>query len=37
MRTNLIDDLDVFGVWTDDYQAFIEKRGERVLAELQSS
>ncbi len=36
MRTNLIDDLDVFGVWTDDYQAFIEKRGERVLAELQS-
>lgn len=36
METHLIGDLDAFGVWTDDYMAFIEKRGERVLAELQS-
>ncbi|MCX6029859.1 MAG: DUF262 domain-containing protein [Chloroflexi bacterium] len=34
MRTHLIDDLDEFGVWTDDYPRFIEMRGQGVLAEL---
>lgn len=36
MRTHLIDDLDAFGVWTDDYSRFIERRGERVLMELRN-
>lgn len=35
MKTHLIDDLDEFGVWADDYLEFIEKRGNRVLTELQ--
>ena len=35
MKTHLIDDMDAFGIWTDDYPTFIEKRGERVLAELE--
>jgi hypothetical protein len=34
MMTHLIDDLDDFGVWDDDYDRFIEKRGQRVLEEL---
>jgi hypothetical protein len=34
MRTHLIRDLDTFGVWTDDYNSFIENRGKWVLAEL---
>ena len=34
MKSHLIDDLDSFGVWTDDFSAFLEQRGERVLAEL---
>jgi hypothetical protein len=36
MKTHLIDDLDGFGVWGDDYDAFLAKRGERVKAELES-
>jgi hypothetical protein len=36
MQTHLIDDLELFGVWNDDYSTFIGKRGERVLSELQS-
>ncbi len=36
MKTHLIDDLDAYGVWDDDYAAFIEHRGRRVLAELES-
>jgi hypothetical protein len=36
MRTHLIDDLDAYGVWDDDYAAFIEHRGRRVLEELES-
>jgi hypothetical protein len=34
MQTHLIDDLDAFGVWADDYRTFVEERGKRVLAEL---
>ena len=34
MKTHLIDDLDAYGIWDDDYEAFIEHRGQRVLEEL---
>lgn len=36
MNTHLIDDLDEFGVWTDDYDTFLTKRGERVAYEMNS-
>jgi hypothetical protein len=36
MKTHLIDDLDTFGVWKDDYAAFVEQRGRRVLEELEN-
>lgn len=36
MKTHLIDDLDEFGVWQNDYLKFIEKRGQEVLSEFQS-
>ena len=35
MRTHLIYDLGTFGVWNNDYDAFIEKRGKRILGELE--
>ena len=35
MKTHLIDDMDAYGIWKDDYERFIQQRGERVLAELQ--
>ncbi len=35
MKSHLIDDLDSYGVWHDDYEKFIQKRGGRVLKELQ--
>ena len=34
MKTHLIDDLDAYGIWNDDYETFIERRGGRVLEEL---
>lgn len=34
METHLIDDLEAYGVWNDDYERFIECRGQRVLTEL---
>ena len=34
MKSHLINDLDAFGVWTDDYKTFIEKRGKQVLKEI---
>lgn len=34
MKTHLIDDMDEFGIWSDDYLAFIEKRGRHVVQEL---
>ena len=34
MKTHLIDDLDAYGIWNDDYETFIKRRGERVLEEL---
>ncbi len=36
MKTHLIDDLDAYGVWDDNYSAFIEHRGHLVLEELES-
>ncbi len=35
MKSHLIDDLEGFGVWDNDYERFIEMRGRRVLEELQ--
>jgi hypothetical protein len=34
MATHLIDDLDEFGVWENDYERFLELRGQRVIEEL---
>ena len=34
MKTHFIDDMDASGVWTDDYEAFLTQRGNRILAEL---
>ena len=34
MKTHLIDDLDTYGIWDNDYETFINRRGERVLKEL---
>jgi len=36
MKTHLILDLDDFGVWTDDYETFIQERAKAVSTELQS-
>lgn len=36
MKTHLIDDMDDYGIWQDDYPRFIQRRGERVLAELRN-
>lgn len=35
MKTHLIDDLQAFGIWTDDYEAFITKRAKKILAALE--
>ena len=34
MSTHLIKDLKDFGVWKDDYDKFIEKRGNLIFSEL---
>ncbi|WP_257168749.1 DUF262 domain-containing protein [Bradyrhizobium sp. SRS-191] len=34
MKTHLINDLDAFGVWSDDYSEFIRRRAEFVSGEL---
>jgi len=34
MRSHLIDDLDAYGIWNNDYEAFLEARGKRVLEEI---
>lgn len=36
MKTHLIEDLETFGVWNDDYATFVEQRGRIVLEELES-
>ena len=34
MKTHLIDDIDEYGIWNDDYNKFIEKRGRKVIDEI---
>lgn len=34
MKTHLIDDMEKYGIWNDDYEAFIENRGMRVVEEI---
>jgi len=34
VKTHLISDLDEFGVWNDDYERFLNKRGEKIVNEL---
>ncbi len=34
LRTHLIDDAEDYGIWSDDYQAFIDSRGDRVVTEI---
>jgi hypothetical protein len=36
MKSHLIDDLDRYGIWRNDYDAFLNERGQRVLEELNS-
>jgi len=36
MKLHLIDDLDGFGVWTDDYDSFLKNRAERVSKEIEN-
>ena len=35
MKTHLIDDLDNFGIWINDYQRFIDKRARRISEEIE--
>jgi len=35
MRTHLIDDIEAFGIWNDDYDTFFQKRAEIVSKELE--
>ena len=35
MKTHLIDELDEFGVWEDDYDKFIKMRGKKVSEEIE--
>ncbi|OIJ09310.1 hypothetical protein BKP35_16700 [Anaerobacillus arseniciselenatis] len=34
MKTHLIDNIDEYGIWTDDYNTFFTKRAEKVSEEL---
>lgn len=34
MKTHLIDDLDKFGVWNDDYEKFIKMRAGKISSEI---
>jgi hypothetical protein len=34
MQSHLINELDTFGIWNNDYEAFLEARGNVVLEEL---
>lgn len=35
MKTHLINNLDEFGIWTDNYEKFFEKRAEAVSKEIE--
>ena len=34
MKTHLIDNLEDYGIWKDDYNSFIDKRSQRIFDEL---
>lgn len=34
MKSHLINDLDTFGIWDNDYEKFLEARGKHVIDEL---
>jgi hypothetical protein len=34
MKTHLINDLDEFGIWENDYDTFFEKRAEAISEEI---
>jgi len=34
MKTHLINNLDTFGIWDNDYEKYLEKRGKKVIDEL---
>ena len=36
MRSHLIDNIDSFGIWDDDYRVFLQKRGKKILRLLES-
>ncbi len=36
MKSHLIDDLDDFGVWNDDYEKFLDRRSGRIVKELKA-
>jgi hypothetical protein len=35
MKTHIIDDMDRFGIWDDNFKKFINERGKRVIAEIE--
>jgi hypothetical protein len=34
MKTHFIDDLDSYGIWTDDYERFLTMRSKAISREL---
>lgn len=34
LKTHLIDDLNEFGIWTDDYEKFLEERAKKIIRKL---
>ncbi|MBS1793285.1 MAG: hypothetical protein JSS81_05495 [Acidobacteria bacterium] len=34
MKSHLIEDLEAFGIWNDDYEIFLKKRAKAVSREL---
>ena len=36
MRSHLIDDIDSYGIWDDDYKIFLNKRGKKILRLLEN-
>ncbi|MGB9937303.1 MAG: GmrSD restriction endonuclease domain-containing protein [Methanobacterium sp.] len=36
MKTHLIDDLEEYGIWENNYEKFLDQRSERIIEELQN-
>ena len=36
MKTHLINDLSSFGIWSDNYETFLQRRAEIISAELKT-